>query len=61
MPDVVSIMSFNISLPKETRHILKEACDVADVNIEKFICAKERCCHEVSIPQTRISGDVGAI
>ena len=61
MPDVVSITSFKISLPEETRHTLKGACDVADVTIEKFIRAEERRCREVSVPQTRISGDVGAI
>jgi len=61
VPDVVSITSFKISLPEETCHILKGACNVADVTIEKFIRAKKRHCREVSVPQTRISGNIGAI
>jgi len=41
--------------------MLKGAYNVVDITIEKFIHAEERYYHEVSIPQTRISRDVGTI
>jgi len=58
---IVAIAVFEISLLKETCHMLKGACDIAYVTVEKFVHAKKRGCCEVSVLQTGISRDVGAI
>jgi len=54
-------MSFKIPLPEEIYYVLKGASDVANITIEKFIHAKKRSCRKVSVPQTRVSRNVGAI
>ena len=40
---------------------MKRTCDISDITIKEFICAEERGCYEVSVPQARISRDVGTI
>ena len=53
--DIVAIMSLEVSLPKKAHHALEKAYNVVNVAVEKFICTKEGCCHEVTIPETGIS------
>jgi len=61
LPNVIAIVVFKISLSKKAGRSLKKTCDISDVTIEEFICAEEGDYHEVSVPQARISRDVGTI
>ena len=42
-------------------HLLKRACDILDIAIEEFICAKEGGYREVTIPQAGIRRDIGTV
>jgi len=61
LPNVIAIVAFKISLSKKVGHSLKRTCDISDIAIKEFICAEERGCYEVFVPQAGISRDVGTI
>ena len=61
MTYIVAVVAFEIPLPEKACHMLKGACDIAYVTVEKFVHAKKRGFYEVSILQTGISRDVGAM